>query len=189
MQAKYITKATDLAREFIGKAIKPGDIVVDATVGNGNDTLFLSRLVSESGRVYGFDIQKFALKEATQKLQTNGVLDRVELINDGHENINKYITSKVNGIMFNLGYLPGGKHEITTKNNTTLIAIKTGIELLKGNGIMTIVVYTGHEEGKREEEDILSYFEKVDQNIVNVLKLGFINQKNNPPFLLVIEKR
>lgn len=189
MQTKYITKATDLAKDYIKKRVRKGDTVVDATVGNGNDTLFLSRLVSDSGRVYGFDVQSIAIKKTAEKLEANGLSNRVVLINDGHENIEKHIKSEVSAIMFNLGYLPGQEHNITTKHNTTLIAIESGIKLLEKNGLMTIAVYIGHEEGRKEKEAILNYLEKVDQSIVNVLKLEFINQRNAPPFLLVIEKR
>ena len=115
MQAKYLNKATDLAKGLITKAVSYGDIVVDATVGNGNDTLFLCQLVGEKGKVIGFDIQDVALERTREKLSENNMLDRVILINSGHENLKDYIDSGVSAIMFNLGYLPGNNHNITTR--------------------------------------------------------------------------
>lgn len=189
MQAKYLNKATDLAKDLIAKVVSKSDTVIDATVGNGNDTLFLSELVGENGKVIGFDIQDTALRKTQQKLEEKNLLDRVELINSGHENLNIYVKDKVSAIMFNLGYLPGNNHNITTRYETTLEAIKQGIDLLKKNGVMTVVVYPGHNEGLEEKERLLEFLCTVDQKEVNVLKMEFINQINNPPLLIAIEKK
>lgn len=189
MQAIHLNKATEIAKDIIRKVVKEKDIVIDATVGNGNDTLFLCDLVGEKGKVIGFDVQEVALERTKEKLEEKGLINRTTLIKDGHENLSKYIDGKVSAIMFNLGYLPKADHNITTKYKTTLEAIKKGIELLNTNGIITIVVYPGHEEGKIEKEKIIEYLAKTDQNLVNVLKLEFINQINNPPFLIALEKK
>ncbi|WP_432664841.1 class I SAM-dependent methyltransferase [Wukongibacter baidiensis] len=189
MQAKYLNKATDLAKDLISKVVMEKDIVVDATVGNGNDTLFLCDLVGEEGRVIGFDVQKVALEKAEKRLLERKVLDRVELINSGHENMKDYINGEVSAIMFNLGYLPGKDHTITTKYDTTLKAIKEGMELLKKNGVMTVVIYPGHSDGMEEKENLLKFLCTVDQKKANVLKMEFINQVNNPPLLVAIEKK
>ncbi len=189
MQVKYLNKATDLAKNLITKVVFEKDIVVDATVGNGNDTLFLCDLVGEEGRVIGFDVQKIALEKTEKRLKERNVLDRVSLVNSGHENMKDHISNEVSAIMFNLGYLPGKDHSITTKYETTLKAIKDGIELLKKNGVMTVVIYPGHSEGMEEKENLLEFLCAVDQRKANVLKMEFINQINNPPLLIAIEKK
>ncbi len=189
MQAKYLNKATDLAKDLITRAVSHGDIVVDATVGNGNDTLLLCQLVGEKGKVIGFDIQDVALERTREKLSEKNVLDRVLLINSGHENLKDYIDSGVSAIMFNLGYLPGNNHNITTRYETTLKAIEQGIDILKKNGVMTIVVYPGHKEGLIEREKLLEFLSTISQGRVNVLKMEFINQVNNPPLVIAIEKK
>jgi len=186
---RVLTKATDLAKLFMKRIVSQGDIVVDATVGNGNDTLFLAELVGQKGKVYGFDIQKKALEKANQRIKKNGLNDRVKLIQDGHENIDKYIDTKVKGIMYNLGYLPGENKIITTKAYTTIISIGKALELLDKGGGISICIYTGHEEGAKECVEIINYLEKIDQSDYNIVKLEFINQKNNPPKLVLIEKR
>ena len=53
------------------KAASNGDIVVDGTVGNGNDTVFLAKLVGPTGKVYGFDIQKEAIERTKNGCKKN----------------------------------------------------------------------------------------------------------------------
>ena len=45
------------AKTLIKQHIQDDSIVIDATCGNGNDTLFLAEQVP-NGKVFGFDIQK-----------------------------------------------------------------------------------------------------------------------------------
>ncbi|SKC72841.1 tRNA (mnm(5)s(2)U34)-methyltransferase [Maledivibacter halophilus] len=189
MQAKYLSKATDLAKNLIAMVVKKNDVVIDATVGNGNDILFLCDLVGEKGKVIGFDIQDIAIENTEKKLRDKNMIDRVMLINSGHEKLKEYVDTKVSAIMFNLGYLPGKNHEITTKYKTTIEAVKQGIDLLEVNGIMTIAIYPGHKEGLKEKEELLKYLSTIDQKQGNVLKMEFINQINNPPLLIAIEKK
>ena len=40
------------ARQLFSETVNAGETVVDATAGNGNDTLFLAELVGENGHVY-----------------------------------------------------------------------------------------------------------------------------------------
>lgn len=181
------------ARLLLQKAVKPGDIAVDATLGNGHDTLFLAELVGESGHVYGFDIQKAAVESTTERLSKNEVLNRVSLFHKGHEEIRSSISTKhkgkITGAIFNLGYLPGGDKSIVTTANTTKLAIEQIIELLAPEGIIILVIYHGHQEGAIERDELLNYVEELDQQRVHVLQYKFINQKNNPPFIVAIEKR
>ena len=118
-------KVVDLVKSIVAGVVSEGDTVVDATVGNGNDTLFLARLVGEKGKVYGFDIQQEAINNTGELLKDLGLQNRVNLICDGHENMDKYITGDVKAVIFNLGYLPGGNRGITTLPNTTLSAVES----------------------------------------------------------------
>ncbi|KXG76843.1 hypothetical protein AN619_08350 [Thermotalea metallivorans] len=189
MGAKYLTKATNLAKHIISAVVQEGDTVIDATMGNGNDTLYLRKMVGNTGKVIAFDIQEKAIENTKKLLQSFHMADAVELIHDGHENMDLYVFQEVSAVMFNLGYLPKGDHHIVTKPDTTIIAIEKALSLLKRNGIITIAVYHGHEEGMIEKDQVLAYATTLDQNQFHVLRLDFINQKNNPPFLLVIEKK
>lgn len=189
MGAKILTKATDLSKTILSQAIKEGDITVDATAGNGNDTLFLAQSVGRVGKVFAFDIQQTALEETKKKLEKHQVLHQVQLILSGHEYMDEYIKEKVSVVMFNLGYLPKADHNIVTKPETTIIALEKSIALLKPNGILSLAVYHGHKEGEEEKERILSYVRGLEQRLCNVLYMDFINQINKPPLLIMIEKK
>ncbi|MFE8703336.1 class I SAM-dependent methyltransferase [Cytobacillus sp. FJAT-54145] len=181
------------ARQLLQKALQPGDIAVDATLGNGHDTLFLAGLVGENGHVYGFDIQEKALEASNSRLRENGLSSRVTLFNEGHEHISTAIPleqhGKVMAAIFNLGYLPGGDKSIVTKPETTIAAIEQLIEMMAPEGIIVLVIYHGHEEGAVERDYLLQFVRELDQQTVHVLQYQFINQQNHPPFIIAIEKR
>ena len=189
MENNLFTNSMKIAHSMCINKLKTGDIAVDATMGNGNDTIFLGSLVGPAGKIYSFDIQKKALEATRKKVAQKCFSERIVLINDGHENMDKYIKEKVKLVIFNLGYLPGGDHNITTKAETTLSALKKAINLIEINGLILLVVYPGHPEGKIEKDILLKYTSALDQKKYNVFKLCFINEVNNPPMLIAIEKR
>ncbi|KAB2338899.1 16S rRNA (cytosine(1402)-N(4))-methyltransferase [Cytobacillus depressus] len=181
------------ARLLLEKAVDQGDIAVDATLGNGHDTVFLAKLVGESGRVFGFDIQEEAIVNTKKRMAEQQISDRVTLFHKGHEYISASIPvecqGKIKGAIFNLGYLPGGDKSIVTVPNTTISAIEQLLEIMAPEGIIVLVVYHGHDEGALERDALLQYVKQLDQKIAHVLQYQFINQKNNPPFIVAIEKR
>lgn len=189
MQGNYFNNAINIARNICIKKIKKGDIVVDATMGNGNDTLFLAELIGDIGRIYSFDIQENAVKNTMEKLKNSNIKCEVNLILDGHENINKHVKEKVSLVIFNLGYLPRAEHRVTTKSDTTITAIQKSLEILDAYGLVIIVVYHGHPEGKDEKIAIEEFISNLNQREYNVVQMNFVNQINNPPMLIVIEKR
>ncbi|QED49039.1 class I SAM-dependent methyltransferase [Cytobacillus dafuensis] len=181
------------ARKLIEKAVAPGDIVVDATLGNGHDTLFLAKLVGHSGKVFGFDIQNEAVVKTTKRLEEHLLSDHVNLFHSGHEHILTKIPpenhGKIKAAIFNLGYLPGGDKTIVTIPTTTISAIEQLLEIMAPEGIIVLVIYHGHDEGKVERDTLLQYVKQLDQNKSHVLQYQFINQQNDPPFIIAIEKR
>lgn len=189
IKAKYLTKITDINKLYLENILNEGDIVVDATMGNGYDTKYLAQKVGEDGFVYSFDVQESALKSTEKKLKKENLEDRVKLILDGHENMDKYIDKEVSCVLFNLGYLPRADHMIITKPETTIQAIKHSLNLLKPHGIISISIYTGHPGGMEEKNSIYDFIKDLDQSKFNVLESGFVNQINNPPQLVLIEKK
>lgn len=161
--------------------IKKGDITVDATCGNGNDTLMLSKL---SKKVFSFDIQKQAINKTEKLLKKNNV-NNVTLINDTHEKIDTYLKDykgKISLVMYNLGYLPSGDKKITTNHKSTLNSVKKSFKILNKKGIILITCYP-HEEGKKESREILSYLNKN-----KILYKTYRNTNNvNAPFLIEIK--
>ncbi|HOM01778.1 MAG TPA: class I SAM-dependent methyltransferase [Acetivibrio sp.] len=176
------------SHDYIKMFVKEGDTVVDATCGNGNDTVFLASLVGENGRVFGFDIQDRAISNTQKKLTDLKLIDRVTLIKDGHQNMDKYIDSPVKAVMFNLGYLPSGDHSIGTRPETTIEALSKSMDLLVTGGIITVVIYYGGDSGFEEKEKVLEFLKGVDQKKFIVQCTDFINQANCPPILVCIEK-
>ncbi|MDR2982870.1 MAG: class I SAM-dependent methyltransferase, partial [Puniceicoccales bacterium] len=145
---------TQLAHELARNFIRAGDIVVDATAGNGHDTAFLANIVGEKGRVYAFDIQQNAIEATRQRLDKAGLLKNVSLVLDGHENMAHHIPTELNGtiaaVFFNLGYLPHGDHSIITRETTTLAALEQSAAILRHGGHLSILVYPGHPGGMKE---------------------------------------
>lgn len=182
------TNAVGISKEICKEKIKCGDKVIDATMGNGNDTAFLCQLVGPKGKVYAFDIQEEAIVNTKQRLLNLKLEDRAELIHDGHENIDQYIKEDVALIIYNLGYLPKGDHNLTTKSDTTIESIKKGLDMLCENGIIIIVVYPGHENGAQEKLALEGFSNTLNQREFSVVNINFINQVNNPPQMTCIEK-
>lgn len=175
--------------DIIETIIEDDWICVDATVGNGLDACKIVEKVKDKGIFYGFDIQKRALentKELFESLEYEG--NNIFLFEDNHENIRKYVKSNIDFFIMNLGYLPGGDKNITTKWKSTISFIKNALEIININGIGIIVFYPGHKEGYDELLYVSEYLSELDQKSFNVLKYEFINQKNNPPQLVVIER-
>lgn len=180
---------TELAKHFIAEVLEVGDFAIDATAGNGNDTLFLARKVLDGGKVYSFDIQKQAIHNTRERLVKEGIINRVELFNCSHEQISENVKANVKVAMFNLGYLPKGDHGIITKGTSTTIALKQVLELLLPGGLISICIYTGHQGGKTEKEQVCSFVKKLDYRRYNVMKIDCFNKINEPPLLILIEKR
>ncbi len=175
-------------KSFILKHIKEGDTVADFTMGNGYDTLFLSKTVGESGHVFAFDIQPSALVSTEKRLKENNAPENYTLICDSHHNAEKYIDCKIKAGMFNLGYLPGGDKSITTKRETTLAAIETAIKLLDVDSILLIAVYPGHEEGEIEGELINEMLSKPDRRQYCCAKFRIINSPTSSYFYIIESK-
>jgi len=159
-------RLVEKAQEFIAAGLLNGDYAIDATVGNGHDIIFLAKLVGEDGHVYGFDVQKRAIKRSAQILKENKLYERTTLLNTGHENILSSLPSKLIGhckaIMFNLGYLPCSDKSIVTLASTTLIALDSGLNCLAPGAKMAITIYKAHDGGTNEYNAINQWLKGLD---------------------------
>ena len=182
-------KAVNMIRSIVQGVVSEGDLAVDATAGNGHDTLFLASLVGDSGRIYAFDNQLRALDITRERLRAHRLEQRVKLICDGHERMDKYVTDRVKAVVFNLGYLPGGDHGKTTLPGTTLTAVEKSLDLLLPGGICAIAVYRGHGEGQREDALLREYLTSLDPRIYISVWAEATNQRNNPPLVWLVQKK
>lgn len=188
-----LERVLQFAKTLMEKSVSDGDIVVDATLGNGHDTLFLANLVGKSGKVYGFDIQEQAIKNSKSLILEHELEECVQLFHKGHEHLLELIPRNHHGhvkaAIFNLGYLPGSDKSIVTVPETTIAAIDQLLEILSPEGIIVLVIYHGHQEGAAERDELMKFVQTIDQKQARVLLYQFLNQKNHPPFIVAIEKK
>ncbi|MEB2302360.1 rRNA methyltransferase [Lysinibacillus xylanilyticus] len=183
-----LQRVIQYAQQLIKDTVEEGDTVVDATAGNGHDTLFLAQLVGDEGQVYAFDVQKSAVDATLHRLLDNGLEHRALVLHRGHEEVVNYVHKPVAAAIFNLGYLPGSNHDIITQPNTTIQAIDDLLKMLKIGGLIVLVIYHGHPGGKEERDAVIEYVSQLPQKYVHVLKYEFLNQQNDPPFVIALEK-
>lgn len=177
------------AQLMLKDRLRPGDVVVDATMGNGHDTLFLTQCVSPGGHVHAFDIQASALDETRKRVPA----EMTTLYHAGHEtlraNLPAEIHGKISAIMFNLGYLPGADKAVITRTETTMVAVREALEVLKAGGLLTIAVYPGHEGGAEEGRSIAAWAAELEPRRFEVQHLRPVNRAAAPPELWMIWKR
>lgn len=182
------------ARQYIRQALHQqlDPVVVDATLGNGNDTLFLAHEVGITGKVFGFDIQSEAIEKTKQRLSDQGFLERATLFQAGHEQWEAYIPQEhkhqIRAVMFNLGYLPHGDQTIITRPETTLPALQHACEWLAPGGVITVALYTGHEGGQEEANHVVTNVSQLPSKQFQVIWQRVLNRTQSPS-LIVIEKK
>lgn len=169
------------AHAILSSLIQKDDVIIDATMGNGHDTLFLSSIAKE---VYAFDIQKQAIEHTEEKVKD---MRHVHLILDSHENILNYVTS-FQGVIFNLGYLPQGDEKITTMHETTIKTLNLLLPKLSKSGFIQLVVYPGHEEGMIEHLAIQQWLKTLNPHHYQITQSHFYHQEKRPPYMIMIYK-
>lgn len=171
----------DLAKSFWKELVHPGDVVIDATCGNGHDTLFLSQL---QVKLYAMDIQQEAIDEAKARVQ-----NPVIFVMGCHSQFPEEISlESVKLVVYNLGYLPGGDKGFTTKVKTTLISVKQALSLLTKGGVISITCYPGHPAGEEEEKELLAFTNTLNPKEWSVTYIRFHNRKLAPSLLMIQKK-
>jgi len=209
----------ELAHASVQRAVTPGSLVVDATAGNGNDTLFLARLVGPTGLVLAFDIQPEALENTRVALEKANLATQVRLFLTGHENITAclqgnavpppvgrlaasltakslsdpalYLSAKsqVSAAMFNLGFLPGSEKEIATRPSTTLAALIGLLPAMLPGAVLSIHCYSGHDGGREESRAVLDWATRQPEDAWRVYRYETLNKKRGVENLILIERR
>lgn len=182
-----VQPVVDMIHTYLTQLVAPGDAVIDATAGNGHDTLFLADLVGNAGTVYAFDVQEIALTKTAQRLREAGLASRVATICDNHMRIPFYVKEPVKAAVFNLGYLPGGDHRITTQADDTVRAVAAALSLLAVDGAVLIALYGGHENGQAERAALQTYIRSLPVRDYRVAETSFPNCQK-APICIAIEK-
>lgn len=180
---------TQWCANFISQQVQEGDFCIDATMGNGNDTLLLSQLCGEAGKVLAFDIQKQALEATEKKLAAGHAPENYTLLLESHANMAEYASpDSVSCIVFNFGYLPGGDHSLATRGDTSIQALNQSLPLLKKGGMISLCIYSGGDSGFEERDLILTWLKDLDPHKFLVIKSEYYNRPNNPPIPVLIIK-
>ncbi len=174
---------TEISHLYLKHIVENDHVLIDATMGHGNDTIFLSSICS---KVYAFDIQEDAVKSTRDKI-TKLNIDNVDIIKDSHENYLNYV-SNYNGVIFNLGYLPKGDKNVTTKSDVTIRTLTSMLNHLNVQGYIVCVVYPGHSEGYTEHQAIWNLLSTLDPKQYKIIRTDLPLQDNMPPYILWITK-
>lgn len=184
---------TQQAQHCLVQHLKPGDAVIDATLGNGHDALFLATTVGKTGYLFGFDIQPQALVNTQQRLADVSDSARTQFWLHSHADMLSLIPTvwhgKIQAVMFNLGYLPGGDKRCMTQREITLQALQAAFRLLQCGGILTVMVYPGHVGGDTEAVAVEAWILGLGSDVAIVSRYASQSVKPTAPRLFVIEKR
>ncbi len=181
-----VSNAIEFGQLILERVLPTARTVVDATAGNGSDTLFLAQRMSAEARLYAFDIQPLAIAATRQK--TKDYADRITYLLDSHENIPAEVPGEIDAAVFNLGYLPGTDHRVTTEAEITLKAVQGVLQKLRVNGVLVIVVYPGHPAGQEEKKSLEEYFRLLSPREFTVGCYTMMNHTEDAPFSYLIEK-
>ncbi|MEI7956531.1 MAG: class I SAM-dependent methyltransferase [Verrucomicrobiota bacterium] len=182
-------RPTALAQGMLREVIGAGDLVIDATAGNGHDTVFLAECVGPGGRVLAFDVQAGAIAAAQERVRAAGLGLRVEFFQESHAMMDtRAVPGTVAAVMFNLGYLPGEDHRVMTEPATTLQGLACASELLREGGGLAVVCYPGHPGGALEAAAVERWFEALAERRWRVARYGVLGTRRPAPFLLLASR-
>lgn len=175
---------THLSQILWKNFLKPGMSVIDATAGNGHDTIFASKLVltKNSGWVHAIDNQEDAINKTKERIKASVPINlhhRIILHHMSHEELPKNVTPSL--IIYNLGYLPGGDTSKTTQTESTIKSCQKGLDILDPNGMIFITVYPGHSEGYMEKESLLKWISSISN--INAFHHSPLNKPNSPSII------
>lgn len=187
MKYNYLDNTNHFIDYILNTLLRDKKILVDMTAGNGYDSLRMLKMQPNYEKIYIYDIQKEAI-DNTKKLLDSYSYDNCIYLNKSHDDLS-CIEENVDFAMYNLGYLPGKNKNIVTKTKSTITSILALLKKLNNGAIVIITTYPGHEEGYAEDIAVHDLLIKLDQKEFNVLKMEFINQKNNPCKTYILEKR
>ena len=185
---RLVTNTLELFHSMIRTYVSAGDRVLDATAGNGHDTILLADCVGSEGKVYATDIQEDAIERTRIRLREAGLEERVDLVCMDHARIGDLGLAGLTLAIFNLGYLPGSTKQVATQAHSTIQAIDAALDALRPLGLVLVTVYPGSESGFKEHQELQPYWKKLDQQEYDVMELKFPNRRNVSPYGVMIQK-
>jgi SAM-dependent methyltransferase len=195
MSRQPLPKATEFVRTILNTHLRPGDIAIDATCGNGHDTLALADKVGAKGFVLAIDIQSAAIESTRALLAENARADSVRLVRGDHAHLRALWKNHAGelpsprAIVFNLGYLPGAGKDVITSAESTLSALGHAVDLLAPDGILLCTCYPGHPGGDVETSAVGTWMAALPHREWLVVCYEMPNQPSLPPVVFAAWKR
>ena len=185
---RHLPEIVPFAHGLLQRALQPGDIAIDATAGNGHDTLLLAQQVGDGGHVYAFDVQQQAISATRERLDAHGVAHRVSVIHASHDTVLQHVQQPVQAAVFNLGWLPGSDKQVVTRPEPTCAALEAAADLLQVHGVLVLVVYQGHPGAVEEREAVEAWASQRDPGQWRVARYALVNVPHDPPYVLACER-
>lgn len=183
---------TEIAHAEVRKVLGAGDLAIDATCGNGHDTLFLAGLVGPEGTVLAMDRQAEAIARVRARLDAERTT-HVQLVEGCHSRIGAVlppdVAGRIGAVMFNLGYLPSGDHAVVTGSATTIPALAAAATLLRSGGLLSVLAYTGHPGGEEEAEAVRIWTEGLSPDEFTTERITPGDPRSHPPVLFLIRRK
>lgn len=168
---------TERGHGILKSYLQEGDVAVDCTAGHGMDTLFLAESTGSAGKVHAFEIQDKAIEELREKMSP---YRQVKIHPTSNVFLDEYVQSaKV--IMYNLGFLPGGNPELTTRSGETIQSLGSACRIIMPRGVISVVAYPGHPEGAKEAAAVEEFLEKLPSSTYEVLTIRQTNRSPRTP--------
>lgn len=183
-----IPRPTELLHLLLQRFLSEGDQSIDATAGNGHDTVFLARQVGATGRVLAFDVQAAAISSSRRLVEAEGLGERVDFFQESHAGLADHAQpGTMAAILFNLGYLPGSDQSVITTAAETLRALEASLRVLRPGGWLCVVCYPGHEGGNDEASAVEAWMTSRGGEL-RVARYGLLATRRPAPFLLIAVK-
>lgn len=182
--------AVELCHRFLEGTIPTGGTFLDATCGNGHDTLFLCRKASPNGRVLALDIQPAAVEATNRLLAEHGLQGVGRAIVCDHRDLGHLVPpGTLDAAVFNFGWLPGADHAVHSAAESTLPALQAALDALKPGGVLAAVLYSGKVIGDGEKQAVLEFFRALPLTKYTVLVCEFANWASTAPLPCFVLKK
>lgn len=182
--------AVELCHEFLELHVTPGGLYLDATCGNGNDTLFLCRLAGQNGRVLAMDIQQKAVDRTNKRLTDAGYEKVGRAVLYDHAKLGELVQpGKVDCVLFNFGWLPGADHAVFSTADSSIPALEAALQAVRPGGVVSAILYSGAVIGTDEKQAVLAWLRALPLKDFTVLVCDFANWAETAPLPCFILKK
>ncbi len=192
MSSKDPLSVVQFAHTLIRQCSNSARFALDATAGQGFDTLFLADLVGEDGRVLALDIQQEALDKTMMELQRHSLEQRVLLERRSHDELDEILPRiafpKLDLVMYNLGYLPGSDKLCTTQAHSTIESLKQASRYMIAGSVLSVCVYRAHAGAEDEYEQLLLWLQTLDPTMFRVQQYRALLSPKAPECFIVVKK-